>query len=65
MDLDNTTVEELVNAWPEAASLLSRLQIDFFCRTDRSVIQACAETAIDPAELRDLLSSELGIEALR
>lgn len=65
IEIERTTIDELVTVWPAAMTLLADLQIDFFCRTDRSVSEACSEAAIEPSELIALLRSELGVEVGR
>lgn len=49
------TVDELVTTKPWSVPLLAGMQIDFFCRTERTVAQACADADIEPDELFALI----------
>lgn len=57
-DATTMTVAELVRTHPGAVRLLSDLQIDFFCRSDRTVAEACAEVALPVEEVCSLLEQE-------
>lgn len=59
-DPERTAIGDFAQDHPEATALLSSLQIDFFCRADRTVSQACAEVAMTADELFDILDAELG-----
>ena len=50
------TIEELVSSRPLLAPLLARLEL--FCRTHRTLAQACVDAEIDYDELAALIEAE-------
>lgn len=59
------TVAELVTSRPWVIPLLASLQVDFFCRTERTVAQACADIDLDAEELFSLIDAQQPSEEVR
>jgi regulator of cell morphogenesis and NO signaling len=58
----NQTIASVVLDHPECARVLSKHRIDYCCRGERSVGDACRQRGIEPAELIDELQRAIAIE---
>lgn len=52
-----STIDELIAARPFLTELLAKLE--FFCRRDRTLLQACSEAGIDVDEVLALIDAEV------
>jgi hypothetical protein len=54
----HTTIEQFLSGNPARARLLQKLQIDFFCRTDRTLVAACADVDLDFCDFASAVAEE-------
>jgi len=56
MNVKSTTVADIVNQNPQAATVFKKYKIDFCCKGKRPLAEACAKAGIDP----EILLTEVG-----